>query len=184
MEPIVPLAVEDRVLTTGPSGKSPSASFSLADTQIIPDNLLMYLYSDHVRMWKLGHKEGWVPKNWCFWTVVLEKTLVPWTPRRSNQSILKEITLIIIERTDAEVPILWPPDGKHQTNSLEKTLHAGKGWGQEEQGVTEEEMVGWHHSLNGHEFAQTLGDRHHPPPTWQLLIAYLNDFYLVGYWMF
>ena len=50
--------------------------------------------------------------------------------------------------------------------------------------MTEDEMVGWHHRLNGHEFEQTLGDRHHPPPTGQLLIAYLNDFYLVGYWMF
>ena len=63
-------------------------------------------------MWELDHKEGWVPKNWCLWIVMREKTLIPWTPRRSNQPILKKITLTIIGRTDAESPILWPPDGK------------------------------------------------------------------------
>ena len=70
-------------------------------------------FSSHVWMWKLDYKESWVPKNWCFWTVVFLK--VPWTARRSNQSILKEISpWIFIGRTDAEAetPILWPPDAK------------------------------------------------------------------------
>ena len=71
--------------------------------------------SSHVWMWKLDLKEGWAPKNWCFWTVVLEKTLrVPWTARRSNQSPKADQSWVFIGRTDAEAetPILWPPDGK------------------------------------------------------------------------
>ena len=78
---------------------------------------------------------------------------VPWTARRSNQSILKEIrSWISIGRTDAEAeaPILWPPDGK--------SWLTGKDWGQEEKGATEDELVGWHHQLDGHEFEQNLGD--------------------------
>ena len=104
----------------------------------------------------LDHKESWVLKNWCFWTVVLEKTLEcpldckeiqPVNPK-GNQLWL------FIGRTDAEAeaPILWPPDG--QTDSLEKTLMLAKIWKQEEKGMTEDEMIGWHHRLNGHEFEQ------------------------------
>ena len=116
--------------------------------------------SSHVWMWELDHKESWVPKNWCFWTVVLEKTLEnpldckeikPVNPK-GNQS------WIFIARTDveAEVPILWPPDVKNWL--IRKDLQAGKDWRQEEKGMTEDEMVGWHHWLDGHEFEQTLGD--------------------------
>ena len=112
------------------------------------------LSSSHVQMWELDHKEGWAPKNWCFWTAVLEKTLEspldgeeikPVNPK-GNQP------WIVIVRTDAEVeaPILWPPDAKSQL--IGKDPDAGKDWGQEEKGTTEDEMVGWHHWLNGHEF--------------------------------
>ena len=116
--------------------------------------------SSHVQMWKLDHKEGWAPKNWCFWTVVLERTL---------QSLLdgKEIkpvnskgnqSWIFIGRTDAEAeaPILWLLDANSQ--HVGKDPDAGEDWGQEEKGVTEDEMVGWHHWLNKHEFEQTPGD--------------------------
>ena len=114
----------------------------------------------HVQMWELGHKEGWALKNWCFWTVVLEKTLEspldckeinPVHPK-GNQS------WIFIGRTDAkaEAPILWSPDAKSWL--IGKDPDAGKDWEQEEKGTTEDEMVGWHHKLNGCEFEQTLGD--------------------------
>ena len=108
--------------------------------------------SSHIRMWELEHKEGWVLKNWCFLAVVLEKTLrspldckeiKPVNPKR-NQS------RIFIGRTDAEAPILWPPDAKSWLTG--KDPDAGKGGRQEEKGTTENEMVGWHHQLNGHEF--------------------------------
>ena len=102
------------------------------------------------------HKESWAPKNWCFWTVVLEKTLEspldckeikPVRPK-GNQS------WIFIGRTDAEAeaPVIWPPDAKNWL--IGKDPDAGKDWGQKEKGTTEDEMVGWHHSLNGHEFEQ------------------------------
>ena len=114
--------------------------------------------SSHVGMWALDHKEGQMPKNWCFQTVVLEKTL-------ESPLDCKEIKPVnpkgiqswkLIGRTDAEAPILWPPDAKNWL--IGKDLDAGKDWGQKEKGVTEDEMVGWHHGLNGHEFEQTLGD--------------------------
>ena len=112
--------------------------------------------SSHVWMWELDQKESWVLKNWCFWTVVLEKTLEsPWTARRSNQSSSKgNQSWIFIGRTDAEAetPILWPPDVKNWLTG--KDTDAGKDWGWEEKGTTEDEMVGWHHQLNGLEFEQ------------------------------
>ena len=115
--------------------------------------------SSRVQMWELDHKESWAPKNWCFWTVMLEKTLV--SPLDS-----KEIKLvnpkgiqpwIFIGRTNAETeaPILWPPDAKSQLTG--KDPDAGKDWRQEK-GRTEDEMVGWHHQLNGLELEQTPGD--------------------------
>ena len=108
-------------------------------------------------MWELDHKEGWAPKNWCFQTVVLKKILEsplgckikPVNPKW-NQS------WIFIGRTDAETPILWPPDAKSLLTG--KDPDAGKDWGQEEKGMTEDEMVGWYHRLNGHEFEQALCD--------------------------
>ena len=115
--------------------------------------------SSHVWMWELDHKESWVPKNWWFWTVVLEKTLEspldckeikPVHPK-GNQSWL------FIRRTDteAETPILWPSDAKNWLTG--KDPDAGKDWRQEEKGTTEDEMVGWHHLLNEHEFKQAPG---------------------------
>ena len=85
---------------------------------------------------------------WC-WRRLLR---VPWTSRRSNQSILKEINTAFIGRTDAEAetPTLWPPDMKSWL--IGKDPDAGKDWGQEEKGTTEDEIAGWHHRLNGHEF--------------------------------
>ena len=115
--------------------------------------------SSHVWIWELDHKEDWVQKNWCFLTVVLEKTLEssldskeikPVSPK-GNQS------WIFIGRTDAEVPILWPPDVKSQLTG--KDPDAGKDWRQEEKGTTENEMAGWHHWLNGHESEQIPGGR-------------------------
>ena len=111
-------------------------------------------------MWELDHKEGWAQKNWFFWTVVLEKTLEspldckdikPVNPK-GNQSWM------FIGRTDAEaeVLILWPPDAKDWL--IGKDPDAGKGWRQEEKGMTADEMVGWHHRFNEHELEQTPGD--------------------------
>ena len=112
----------------------------------------------HVWMWELDHKEGWVPKNWCFETVVLERRLwrVPWTTRKSVRVKGNQLW-IFIGRTDAEAPVLWPPDAK--SRPIEKDPGAGKNRRQEEKGMTKDEMVGWHHQLNGHEFEQALGWR-------------------------
>ena len=110
--------------------------------------------SSHVWMWELDYKESWVPKNWCFWTVVLEKTLdspleckeiQPVHPK-GNQS------WVFTGRTDAEAetPILWPPDAKGWLNWKRWELMLRKDWEQEEKGTTEDEMVGWHHRLSGH----------------------------------
>ena len=89
---------------------------------------------------------------WC-WRRLLR---VPWTAGRSNQSILKEINPEYSLEGLVEALVLWPPDAKSQP--IGKDPDAGKDWGQEEKGVTENEMVGWHHWLSGHEFEQTLGD--------------------------
>ena len=110
-------------------------------------------------MLELDHKEGWMLKNWCFWTVVLKKTLEnsldckeikPVNPKRNQP-------WIFIGRTDAEAEalILWPPNAKNWL--IRKDPYAGKDWRQGK-GTTEDEMVGWHHWLNGLEFEQTLGD--------------------------
>ena len=113
--------------------------------------------SSHVWMWELYHK-GWASKNWCFWTVVLEKTLE--SPLDCKE--IKQVNpkgnqcWIFIGRIDAEAPILWPPDAKSWF--IRKDPDAGKDWRQEEKGTAEDEMVGWHQRFNGHEFAQALGD--------------------------
>ena len=110
--------------------------------------------SSHVWMWELGYQESWAPKNWCFWTMVLEETL-------ENPLDCKEIqpvhpkgnqSWIFIGRTDveAETPILWLPDVKNWL--IGEAPDAGKDWRQEEKGTTEDEMVGWHYQLDGHEF--------------------------------
>ena len=117
-------------------------------------------------MWELDYKESWALKNWCFWTVVLQKT-----PESSlDCKEIKPVNLkgnqswILIGRlgrpdAEAEAPVLWPPDA----NSLEKAQlirkvpDAGKHWRLKEKGMTEDEMAGWHHWLNGHELEQTPG---------------------------
>ena len=116
--------------------------------------------NSRVWMWELDHQEGWVPKNWCFWTVVLEKTLerpldskgIKLVNPKGNQS------WIFIERTvaEAEAPILWPPNAESQF--IRKDPDAGTDGRQEEKGSTKDEMVGWHHWLNGHEFEQAPVD--------------------------
>ena len=116
--------------------------------------------SSHVQIWELDIKEAEcqrinVFKLW-YWRRLLR---VPWTARRSHQSNPKgNQPCILIGRTDtkAEAPILWPPDAKNWLTG--KDPDAGKDWGQEEKGETEDEMVRWHHQLYGHEFAQTPGD--------------------------
>ena len=106
----------------------------------------------------VDHKEGWVPKNWCFWTVLLEKTLEsPLDCKKIKPINPKEKQpWVFIGRTDAEAPIFWPPDMKSQL--IENDPDLGKERRQEEKGMTVDEMVGWHHWLNGHEFEQALGD--------------------------
>ena len=112
----------------------------------------------HVWMWELDCEESWAPKNWSFWTVVLEKILespldckeIKPVDHKGNQP------RIFIGRTvaKAEAPILWPPEKNFQRKNwlIGKDPDAGKDWRQEEKGTTEDEMVGWHHWLNGHEF--------------------------------
>ena len=115
--------------------------------------------SSHVWMWELNYKEIWAPKNWCFWTVVLEKTLESPLDCKEIQTVHSkgDQFWVFIGRTDveAETPILWPPDAKSWL--IGKDPDAGKDWGQEEKGMTEHEMVGWHHWLDGHGFGWTLG---------------------------
>ena len=109
--------------------------------------------SGHVWMWDLDYKESWAPKNWCFWTVVLEKTLESPLEYNEIHSVNPKggQSWVFIGRTDveAETPILWPPDAKKWL--IWKDPDAGKDWRQEEKGMTEDEIVGWHHRFNGHE---------------------------------
>ena len=120
----------------------------------------MVFSGSHVWMWELEHKESWVPKNWCFWTVVLEKTLEsllnckeikPVNPKENQP-------WIFIVRTDDESLILCPPDAKNLP--IGKDPDAEKDWKQKEKWMTEDEMVRWHHWLDGHEFEQPprIGD--------------------------
>ena len=119
----------------------------------------MVFSSSHVQMWELDHKKGWAWKNWCFQTMVLEKTLEspldskeikPVNPKRNQSWIFIGSTA-----AEAEAPILWPPDVKIRV--IGKDPDAGKNWGQEEKRVTEDEMVEYHW-LNRREFEQTLGN--------------------------
>ena len=115
--------------------------------------------SSHVWMWELDYKESWALKNWCFWTVVLEKTLESPLDCKEIQPVRPKGNQIwiFIGRTDveAETPILWPPNAKNWL--IWKYPDAGKDWRLEMKGLTEDEIVGWHHRLNGHEFKQALG---------------------------
>ena len=117
-------------------------------------------------MWELDYKESWVPKNWCFWSVVLEKNLESpldskeqGNPTRSNKIHPKRYqSWVFTGRTDveAETPILWPPEAKSWL--IWKDPDAGKDWEQKEKGTTEDEMVGWHHWLNGFGWTPGVGD--------------------------
>ena len=110
--------------------------------------------SSHVWMWELNCKESCTLKNWCFWTV-LEKTLESPLDCKEIQWVKGDQSWVFIGRTDveAETPILWPPDAKSWL--IWKDPNAGKDWGWEEKGTTEDEMVGWHHPLDGREFEWT-----------------------------
>ena len=116
------------------------------------------LFSSQVWMWELDHKEGWAAKNWCFQTVVLEKTqeslgcqeIKPVNPKGNQPWIFIGMT-----DSETEAPILGPPDAKSQF--IRKDPDAGKDWRQEEKGMTEGKLVGWHHWHNGRDFEQTPG---------------------------
>ena len=112
-----------------------------------------------VWMWELDYKESWELKNWCFWTVVLEKTLESPLDYKKSQPVHPKgnQSWIFIGRTDAEAetPILWPPDAKNRL--IGKDPDAGNDWRWEEKGTTQDEMVGWHHWLDAHEFEQAAG---------------------------
>ena len=111
-------------------------------------------------MWELDYKESWAPKNWCFWIVVLEKTLESPLDCKEIQPVHPKgnQSWIFIQRThaEAETLVLWPPHAK--SGLIGKDSDAGRDWGQEEKGTTEDEMAGWHHRLNGRGFGWTPGD--------------------------
>ena len=132
---------------------------NISSIQLTPKLFSDGCNSGHVWMWELDCEDSWVPKNWCFWTVMLEKT--PESPLDC-----KEIQLVHSEgdqpwdffgRNDAktETPVLWPPHAKSWL--IGKDSDAGRDWGQEEKGMTEDEMAGWHHWLDGRESEWTLG---------------------------
>ena len=110
-------------------------------------------------MWELDNKKSWMPKNWCLWTVVLEKTLESPLDCKEVQPVNPKGNQpwIFIRRTDAKAhaPILWPPDANNWL--IGRDLGAGKDRRWEEKGITEDETVGWHHWLNAHEFEQAPG---------------------------
>ena len=123
------------------------------------NSFLGYGFSiSYVWMWELDYKESWALNNWCFWTVVLEKILESPLDCKEIQPVYpKDQSWVFIGRTDveAETPILWPSDAKSWL--IEEDPDAGRDWGQEEKGTTEDEMVGWHHQLDGHGFGWTPG---------------------------
>ena len=115
--------------------------------------------SSHVWMWESDYKENWAQKNWCFWTVVLKRTHEsPWDCKEIQPVHPKgDQSWVFVGRTDAEAetPILWLPHAKSWL--IGKYFDAGRDWGQEEKGMTEDEMAGWHHQLYGRESEWTLG---------------------------
>ena len=116
-----------------------------------------FVFLTAVTTW--DYKESWAPNNWCFWTLVLEKTLESPLDCKEIQPVHPkgDQSWVFIGRTDveAETPILWPPDAKSWL--IWKNPNAGKDWGQEEEGTTEDEMVGWHHQLDRCGFGWTPG---------------------------
>ena len=117
------------------------------------------LSSSHVWMWELEYKESWVLKNWCFWTVVLEETLESALDCKEIQPVHPkgDQPWDFFGRNDAEAatPVLWPPHVKSWL--IGKDSDAGRDWGQEEKGMAEDEMTGWHHGLDGRESEWTPG---------------------------
>ena len=113
-------------------------------------------YSSHVQMWELDHKEGRAPQNWCFWIVMLKKPLESPLDSKDTKPVNPKGNQLWIftGRMDAgaEAPILWSPVAKSRHTD------AGKDWKQKEKGKTEDEMIGWHHWLSGHEFGQATRD--------------------------
>ena len=111
-------------------------------------------------MWELYHKASWVLKNWCFWTVVLDKTVVSPLDSKEIKPVHPEENQpwIFFGRTDVEAkaPIIWPPDAKCWLTG--KDPDAGKDWRQEEKRMTEDQMVGWHYQFSGHKVEQAPGD--------------------------
>ena len=120
----------------------------------------MVFSSGHVWMWELDCEESWALQNWCFWTVVLEKTLESPLDCNEIQPVHPkgDQSWVFIGRTDVETetPVLWPPNAKNWL--IWRDPDAGKDWGQEDKGATEDEMIGWHHQFNGHELRQTQED--------------------------
>ena len=156
---------EYRTLATGSPGKS-QCLFSFFFGLSIPvpfhadrgPSSQSYGFSiSHVWMWELDPKESWVPKNWCFWIVVLKRTLESPLDCKEVQPVHPkgDQSWIFIGMTDAGAPILCPPDAKNWL--ICKDPDAGKDWREEEKGTTEDEMVGWHHCLNWHGFEQAPG---------------------------
>ena len=115
--------------------------------------------SGHVWLWELDCEESWAPKNWCIWTALLERTLEGPLDCKELQPVHPkgDQSWVFIGSTDVEVetPIFWPPDAKSWL--IWKDHDAGKDWRQKEKGTTEDEMVGWHHQLNGHGFGWSPG---------------------------
>ena len=115
--------------------------------------------SSHVWMWELDYKESWAQKNWCFWAVALEKTVESPLDCKEIKPVHSkgDPSWLFFGRTDAkaETPVLWPSHEKSWL--IGKDSDAGRDWGQEEKGMTEDEMAGWQHWLDGHEFEWTPG---------------------------
>ena len=125
---------------------------------ILLGKAIVFFFGSYVWIWELNHKESWVSNNWCFWTVVLEKTL----ESLLDCKVIKPVNpkwnqcWILVGRTDAEAPVLWPSEAKSWL--MWKDPDAGKDSRQEENGTTEDEMVGWHHWLSVHELQRVRHD--------------------------
>ena len=135
------------------------SSYLITSTNKSPSSQGYRFSSGHVWMWELDCEESWAPKKWCFWTMVLERTLeTPLDCKEIQPGHSKgDRFWVFFGRNDAkaETPILWPPHLKSWL--IGKGSDAGRDWGQEETGTTEDEMAGWHHWLDGRECEWTLG---------------------------
>ena len=153
IEPRFPALQADSLLTEL-QGKPLDSVLKSRDITLSAKVCLVKAMVFPVVMWELDYKENWVQKNWCFWTVVLEKTLESPLECKEIQAVHPKgnQSWVFIARIDVEAktPIFWPPDAEKWL--IWKDTDVGKDWGQEEKGTTEVEMVRWHHRLNGHEF--------------------------------